>query len=219
MAAPARRELILDASVEAFASKPEETVSLEDVAERAGISKALIYEHFGSKSELYEATLRASHAKLVTIVLEAIVDADGPEARMRIGTDAFLRFVEEHRDAWRMVFRNVGDPEVAPTLQDVQDEARALVGELLQTYAPAESPVEGLEMDVAVEVFAQQLVGAGQAIANWWDDHREVPREVILQAHMDFAWVGLQRISAGERWTAAEPEPQQLAEPQPKRRA
>lgn len=197
----ARRELILDAAVEAFASRPAETVSLEYVAERAGISKALIYEHFGSKGDLYEATLRASHAKLVTFVLEAIAGAEGPEDRMRMGTDAFLRFVESHREAWRLVFRNVGDPEIAPTLQNVQDEARALVADLLQTYAPDESPVEGLEMSIAIEVFAQQIVGAGQALANWWDENRGVPREVVLQAHMDFAWIGLQRLAAGERWT------------------
>jgi AcrR family transcriptional regulator len=201
ISAEERRERIIEAAIIAFADKSLQAVSLDDVAESAGISKALIYEHFDSKAALYDATLRASHAKLVTIILEALVEADGPEARMRIGTDAFLRFVEEHREAWRLVFRNVGDPEIAPTLQNVQDEARALVADLLETYAPEKSPVEGLEMDVAIEVFAQQIVGAGQAIANWWDDNREVPREVVLQAHMDFAWIGLQRIAAGERWT------------------
>jgi AcrR family transcriptional regulator len=205
MPAGARREAIIEAAIAAFSANPLETVSLDDVAERAGISKALIYEHFASKRELYDATLRASHAKLVTLVLESIAGTEGPEERMRAGTDAFLRFVEAHREAWQMVHRNVADPEIAPTLQNVQDEARALVGELLQAFAPEESPVEGMEMGVAIEVFAQQIVGAGQALANWWDDNRDVPREVVLQAHMDFAWIGLQRIAAGERWLPSSP--------------
>ena len=67
--------------------------------------------------------------------------------------------------------------------------------------APPDSPVEGVEVGVAAEMLAQQLVGAGQSLANWWDEHREVTREQMLQAHMDFAWLGLERLVAGERWS------------------
>jgi AcrR family transcriptional regulator len=202
MAADARRETILAAALEDFSSKGLDGVSVDDVAERAGISKALIYEHFGSKRELHDAVLRASHQELVGQVLDAIAGVEAPEERLRLGLDAFLRFVEEHRTAWRMVHRNVSDPEIAPTLHRVQDEAAVTVAALIAAHAPEESPVEGAALEVAVEMFAQQLVGAGEAIANWWDEHREIPREVILQAHMDFAWLGLERIVAGERWTA-----------------
>jgi AcrR family transcriptional regulator len=200
MPADARRQTILDAALEGFSKRGLDGVSLDDVAERAGISKALIYEHFASKRDLHDAVLEASHDELVARVLDAIADAEDPEQRLRLGLDAFLRFVEEHRTQWRMVHRNVADPEIAPTLQRVQDEARTTVAALIRAHAPAESPVEGASLALASEMFAQQLVGAGQAIANWWDDHREIPREVILQAHMDFAWLGLERLVAGERW-------------------
>jgi AcrR family transcriptional regulator len=201
MAADDRRAQILEAALDAFATRGLDGVSLGEVADRAGISKALIYEHFDSKKDLHDAVLQASHDQLVARVLTAIGDAASPEERLRLGLDAFLAFVEEHRTAWRIVHRNVTDPEVAPTLRRVQDEARDIVAQLIAEYAPKESPVEGVRVEIAAELFAQQLVGAGQALANWWDENRNVPREAMLQAHMDFAWIGLERIVAGERWT------------------
>jgi AcrR family transcriptional regulator len=201
MAADDRRAQILEAALDAFASRGLDGVSLGEVADRAGISKALIYEHFDSKKDLHDAVLQASHDQLVGRVLESIAGAKAPEERLRLGLDAFLGFVEQHRTAWRIVHRNVTDPEIAPTLRRVQDEARDVVAQLISQHAPEESPVEGVRMEIAVEMFAQQLVGAGQSLANWWDENRSISREVVLQAHMDFAWIGLERIVAGERWT------------------
>jgi hypothetical protein len=54
-------------------------------------------------------------------------------------------------------------------------------------------------------MLAQMLVGSVQSLANWWADHQEVPRERILEITMDYAWLGLDRLSRGERWTAEGP--------------
>jgi hypothetical protein len=51
-----------------------------------------------------------------------------------------------------------------------------------------------------VEMIAQQMVGAMQSLADWWDLHRNVPKEEVVQAAMDFAWIGQERISQGQRW-------------------
>jgi hypothetical protein len=56
-----------------------------------------------------------------------------------------------------------------------------------------------------VQVTAQLLVGAVQSLANWWADHQELPRERIVEMTMDFAWLGLQQLSRGERWQTAAP--------------
>jgi hypothetical protein len=56
-----------------------------------------------------------------------------------------------------------------------------------------------------VQVIAQLLVGAVQALATWWSDHQELPRERIVEMTMDVAWLGLQRVSQGERWQTAAP--------------
>src|SRR6202023_1245 len=97
--------------------------SLETVAERAGISKALIYEHFASKRELHGALLETYVRELLARVTSGTAAAEPGEERLRAGVDAFLLFVEERRGAWRMLFRNVGDPEIAEWLARLQAEA------------------------------------------------------------------------------------------------
>jgi AcrR family transcriptional regulator len=202
MAAADRREVILAAARRVFAERGFHEASLDTVAERAGVSKALIYEHFESKVQLHGAVLEASRGELLGRVAAAVGEVDTPEDRLRVGLEAFLTFVEEDRDAWRMLFRSVSEPEIAASLHRVQEGAIHDVAELVARDAPAESPVEGASVDMAVEMIAQQLVGAGQALANWWDEHRDVSRDAILQAHMDFAWLGLERLARGERWQA-----------------
>jgi len=56
------------------------------------------------------------------------------------------------------------------------------------------------EAKLRIEFWAQQLVGAMRALANWWDDHREVPRGRLVQAIMNFVYFGMERNMRGERW-------------------
>src|SRR4051794_20707557 len=113
MPAPLRREAILAAAEEVFARRGYHGASLDDIAQAAGISKALIYEHFTSKRELH-ASLVNAHVKEIFRRLEANAETGtSGEQRLRGGIDAFLSFVEEHREAWRALFRDAADPEVA----------------------------------------------------------------------------------------------------------
>jgi hypothetical protein len=52
----------------------------------------------------------------------------------------------------------------------------------------------------AIELIAQQQIGAVQSVADWWGEHREVPKEELIATMMDMTWVGMERVSAGERW-------------------
>ena len=199
-AAADRREAILEAALDAFAAGAYHDTSLDSVAERAGISKALIYEHFESKRELHGALLERYVHELLSRVIEASAQADAGEPRLRAGLEAFLDFVEERRDAWRMVFRNVADPEIADAVALLRDQVAATIAGLMAADAPPEWSADP-EMALETEMIAQELTGAVQALANWWDEHRDVPRERILQSIMDFAWVGLERLGDGRRWS------------------
>src|SRR5438477_59314 len=64
---------------------------------------------------------------------------------------------------------------------------------------PAAAREGEADPEQAIAMLAEQLVGAVQALANWWADHQEVPREVLVDRVMDFAWIGLERLRAGER--------------------
>jgi AcrR family transcriptional regulator len=201
MSAADRREAILAAALDAFAERGFHETSLDQVAARDGISKALIYEHFESKRELHAALLEMYVRELLDRVRAAIAAAPSEEARLRDGVDAFLSFVEERREAWRMLFRNIGDPGVGEAFARVQDEVTQAIAALMAADAPAAYRTADPEFEQAVEMLAQQLSGAVQALANWWDDHRDVPHSRVLELAMDFAWVGMHRLGEGERWT------------------
>lgn len=199
MSAADRREAILDAARPAFAERGFHETSLDSVAERAGVSKALLYEHFSSKRELYVSMLEMHVHELVERISGAVAGAEPGEPRMRAGLEAFFGFVEERRGAWRIMFRNSDDPDVSIRLDRLRDEVAAAIVQLMSEEAAA----KGLafpKMPQMVEMIAQQLVGAMQSLADWWDLHRDVSRDDVLQIAMDFAWMGQERLSRGERW-------------------
>src|SRR4051812_38195681 len=204
MSAADRRAGILDAALEAFSAGGYHETSLDAVAERAGVSKALIYEHFASKRELHRALLETYVGELLGTVLEAAQSAEPGEERLRAGSEAFLRFVERRREAWRLLVRNPGEPDVAGSVGRLQEEAGAAIAALMEAEVPETLQQDPTFAETAIEMLAQQLVGALRALANWWDDHREVPRAAVLQMFMEFAWLGMDRLGQGERWSAAD---------------
>src|SRR6201994_2537711 len=96
MPAAQRREVILVAAEETFARSGYHGASLDDIAHAAGVSKALIYEHFESKRELH-GSLLDTHADEIFHRLEAAAaGGESGEQRLRNGIDSFLRYVEQH---------------------------------------------------------------------------------------------------------------------------
>jgi len=189
MPAPLRREGILAAAEEVFARRGYHGAALDDIAQTAGISKALIYEHFASKRELH-ASLVNAHVEEIFQRLQASAGVDRPgEERLRGGIDAFLSFVEEHREAWRALFRDAADPEVGDVIERVQAQATAVIAALI-----AADPDAPRESEQAIEMHAALLSGAVQSLANWWHDHQDVPRATLVDRTMDFCWVGIDRV-------------------------
>ena len=192
MSAPQRRQEILAAAEEVFARSGYHGASLDDIAQAAGISKALIYEHFPSKRDLH-ASLVSAHVEEIFRRLQANASAGLPgEERLRGGIDAFLSFVEEHREAWRALFRDAADPEVGDVIERVQAQATAVIAALI-----AEDPEAPHESGKAIEMHAALLSGGVQSLANWWHDHQDVPRATLVDRAMEFCWVGLDRLRVG----------------------
>jgi AcrR family transcriptional regulator len=200
MSAADRRQAILEAALDAFAEGSYHEIALERVAARAGISKALIYEHFPSKRDLHRALLESYFGDLLARVVAAIGHAEPGEARLRAGLDAFLGFVEQRRGAWRMLVLNVSDPVIAERMEQLRERVAVLITARMVEEGPPGELVEGLDREQAIAMVAQQIVGAGQSLANWWVEHPEVERERVLEVAMDFMWVGLRGVEQGERW-------------------
>jgi AcrR family transcriptional regulator len=199
MPASDRRALILEAAREAFAEGGYHRTSLEEVAERAGVSKALLYEHFDSKRELHAAMLEAHVTDLLERINAALAGAEPGEARLRAGTEAFFAFLEERRGAAAIMLRNTADPDVAEWLARLRDQIATEIVALMRAEV-AELVAADPEMAVGIEMIAQQQIGAIQSLADWWGEHRDVPRERLVEAVMDLSWVGMERVSAGEHW-------------------
>ena len=199
-----RRSAILDSALAVFAQRGYHASSIDDIAREGGVSKALIYEHFDSKQGLY-AELLEHHAGILFQRLAAAIAAAGPDSvdRLATGLDAFYAFVEEHRVAWRLLFRETTDSEAAALLDRVVGQVTALVAALI---ADDPASLRGEEDEAVrrrgIQMLAQMLVGSVQSLANWWADNQQVPRQRIVEVTMDFAWHGLERLARGERWPA-----------------
>ena len=202
MSAADRREAILDAALDEFAGAGFYETSLEGVAARAGISKALIYEHFASKRDLHEALLGRYRQDLLQRVIAALSRTGSPEQRLINGADAFLGFVEENREPWKLMVRSPLEAGQGGGVAREQGEMAHAVAALVHGDVPEEMERQQgpAEAELRVEFFAQQLVGALRALANFWDDHREIPRQRLVQASMNFVYFGLERNIRGERW-------------------
>jgi AcrR family transcriptional regulator len=203
LSAGEQRAAIQSSALEVFAERGYHTTSIDDIARAAGISKALIYEHFASKQQLHADLLEVHASELYRRIADAVeeVEAQSGAARLTAGLEAYLSFVEERRDAWRVLFRETVDPESAAALDRVSAQVTALVAALI-AQDPGATPRDDAhpETDRGIQQLAQMLVGAIQSSANWWDDHREVRRDRVLETAMEFVWFGLDRLGRGERW-------------------
>jgi AcrR family transcriptional regulator len=199
MPAAQRREVILGAAEETFARCGYHGASLDDVAHAAGVSKALIYEHFTSKRELHASLLDAHAAEIFARLQAGAERGETGEQRLRSGIEAFLGWVEEHREAWRALFRDAADPEVAALVSRLQAQATGVIAGLVATDpdAPADLVADGPERAMRIEIHAQLLSGAVQSLATWWEEHREIPRAALVDRAMAFCRQGAEPAAAG----------------------
>ncbi len=193
-----RRAELLAAALHVFGQRGYHGASIDLIAKQAGVSKALIYEHFTSKRALHQSLLEEHVGALFErLAANAAAGATGEE-RLRGGLDVFFAYVEEHREAFRLLFRDMADPEVAEAIGSVHAQAAGLLVALMQADPDAAAVrVPGAtsqERGRAIELLAVQLAGAMQALANWWDAHQEVPRAELVDRAVDFAWVGLRQL-------------------------
>jgi AcrR family transcriptional regulator len=198
MTAEERRRAILHAALDVFARRGYHAASIDEIAQAAGISKALIYEHFPSKRELHVSLLESEVQELFSRLVESAATAEPGEIRLRHGLDAFLRWVEERGDAFRMLFRDAVEPEVAEVVGRLQMQATTAIAELI-AREPLGPRTDDPERERTIEMLAQLLSGAVQSLAIWWQRNGDVSRERMVDVIMDFCWKGLERLRDEER--------------------
>jgi len=206
LTAAARRELIEQAATAVFAERGYHGASMDEIAHRSGVSAPVLYDHFASKLDLHRRLLERHFAGLQDVWRENLPDDEEPTRRIARAFDAWFAYVQSHPYAWRMLFRETtGDPEVDAVHREVAERSRAVVLPLLAREQGADAAAG--EQSPGVDALAMSwevLRSAMQGLALWWYDHQDVPRDQVVATAMNWLWIGLERVSAGERWS---PEP------------
>src|SRR3712207_4630696 len=107
-----RRDVIERAATELFAERGYPGASMDELARRAGVSAPVLYDHFGSKLDLYKRLLERTRNELLEMWGRHLFREDPPEERIPRALEAWATYVENNRDATRMYFRDAsGDPD------------------------------------------------------------------------------------------------------------
>jgi AcrR family transcriptional regulator len=173
-----RRELILAAAVRLFAERGYHAASMDGIAAAAGISKAVVYDHFASKRELYTVLLDTIRADIDALIADAIEPLPVGD-RVQKAIDVFFTFVEEYPDACRLLFLEVqGTTEVAEIVARLEER----VAEALSASLGQDPTIFGghPHRERQLLILAELLKSAIHGLASWWYRHPEVPREELV---------------------------------------
>jgi AcrR family transcriptional regulator len=184
-----RRELIIDAALAEFAERGYEAASIGRIAQAAGVSRTVLYDHFPNKLALFVALERSEHRILLDYQSAALQSEGSTEARWRATFDAFFRFVEERPLAWDLLYptRIPLDPDADREHRRLRTESNRMLAELLA----ADARRAGLEPETvrarAVFVMHRDALEGG---ARWWRAHPHVTRAEMVDAAIDALWTG-----------------------------
>ena len=157
-----RRIQLLDAASEVFSSKGYHAAAMDDIADAAGVSKPVLYQHFPSKLDLYLALLDQSCDRLVDVVGEALASTDDNADRVIATVAAFYEFISSTGGEFRFVFESdlTGDGAVQRRLSRVNDEISDAIAEVIagDTSLPPQQ----------AKLLAVSLVGIAQVSARYW---------------------------------------------------
>jgi AcrR family transcriptional regulator len=199
LTAEQRRERILRGAAKVFADRGYHDASMTAIARAGGITPAVVYDHFESKAQLQVELLERETAAMLSAIAAALESApEDPEARVRAGVDAFFGFVEEHRFAWRMIFR---DPPAEGEVQRAYRRLGAGVTSGVESFLRADAPpglFDGPGSEHRAAMFAQLLTSSMTGLAFWWYEHRDVPRDVVVARVLEVCWTGLGALVRGE---------------------
>jgi AcrR family transcriptional regulator len=118
-----RRAQLLDLGIKLFSTRSYEDISIDEVAESAGISKGLLYHYFKGKREFYVETIRAA-----SLQLQRLTEPDpnlDPAARLKAAVDAHLNYVQEHGPVYSAIYRS--GVAIAPEVSEILEEHREVV--------------------------------------------------------------------------------------------
>ncbi|GAA1868085.1 TetR/AcrR family transcriptional regulator [Actinomadura bangladeshensis] len=182
----ARRRQLLGAAQEVFVAQGYHAAAMDEIAERAGVSKPVLYQHFPGKLELYLALLDEHAENLVKIVREALESTTDNKLRVQASMQAFYDFVAGDGEAYRLVFES-DLRNVAPVRARV-DRANQQCAEMIAQVIAEDTGAAAEE----AHLLGMGLVGMAEVSARFWlSQHRTIPKDTAEKIIARLAWRGI----------------------------
>jgi AcrR family transcriptional regulator len=184
-----RRGQLLQSASEIFVDRGYHAAGMDEIADRAGVSKPVLYQHFSSKLELYLAVLQQHVDNLVSGVRQALRTTTDNRQRLRAAVQAFFDFIEHDSQGYRLIFQNdyVTEPQVAAQVKVATEACTDAVFDLI-------SRDSGLDPHRA-RMIAVGLVAISVDCAQYWlDSDRPISKEDAVEGTVYFAWGGLSHV-------------------------
>jgi AcrR family transcriptional regulator len=188
MSGKERREQLLDIGRGLFASKGFDGTSVEEIADKAGVSKPVVYEHFGGKEGLYAVVVDREVRRLLDRIT-ASLDGDHPRLLLEQAAAALLDYVESDTDGFRILVRDSPVASTSGTFASMISDIATQVEHVLA----AEFKQRGYETKLA-GLYSQALVGMVALTGQWWLDARKPKRDEVVAHLVNLAWNGLSNL-------------------------
>jgi len=181
----ARRRQLLDAAMEVFVARGYHAAAMDEIAERAGVSKPVLYQHFPGKLDLYLALLDESVAELVGAVSAALASTSDNRERVPATFRAFFDYVSGAGQAFRLVFES--DLSNEPAVRARLDRAMYECAEMISEFIREDAGVSNEEADL----LGMALVGMAQVSARYWLSEGAFDKDLAQELLARLAWRGI----------------------------
>ena len=184
-----RRQQLLEIGRRLFAERGFEGTSIEEVAAQAGVSKPVVYEHFGGKEGLYAVVVDREVERLLTMVT-TLLEGEHNERKFEAAAVALLRYIDENSDGFRILVRDSNPGSVSGTygtlLSDIAMQVEYIMADFLRS--------RGRDPKLA-PMYSQMMVGMVAFTGQWWLDARKPRLEEVASNLIDIAWNGLAHLN------------------------
>lgn len=184
LSASARREQLLQVAREVFARRGYDGTAMNDVAEAAGVTKPVLYQHFDSKRDLFRALLEDVGAHLITSISKATGEAEDGRSQTEQGFHAYFRWVHDDHDAFLLLFGGGSRRD---------EEFADVVRRVIEATAEAIAPLIAADIDPDHQrTIAHGLVGIAEGVSRRLiSDGADFDPDTVAQQVAELAWAGL----------------------------
>jgi len=181
-----RRAQLLESALEVFVAQGYHAAAMDDIAERAGVSKPVLYQHFPGKLELYLALLEKSCDSMIEKVREALDSTQDNKERVARTVHAFYDYVGSESGAYRLIFES--DLTNEPAVREQVDRVTNQCSEAIAAVIAADTDLP----EPAALLLAVSLVGMAQVSSRFWlDSQRRMSQEEAASFVGGLAWRGI----------------------------